>query len=270
MPAAAPNGLGLPGYLPWSGEAVWSWCRVAAGGLVGWRVSWVRPGPPGVCSAPHQQVYAGSTTMTGRPALLAIWTSRSRKRAVGMPATARRKPLPRLPREGRFPRRSRPSARALAKSRSSMTMARVPQASTVAMRLLMAARRCPSRMVAGNPLPHRPGPRSAPCVQPPLGAPGGKVPGRRGRAEGRTGQHRGPRVHSDRGRRRASRPHRPGRRSRQGRGAATPHGLPRRHPDRAARATRRGRRTRRIPRLRPCQGHQRRRVRIDGGTLPTT
>ena len=41
--------------------------------------------------------------MTDRPALLAIWTSRSRKRAVGMPATARRKPLPRLPREGRFP-----------------------------------------------------------------------------------------------------------------------------------------------------------------------
>ena len=44
---AAPNGPGLPGCLPWSGEAGRSWCRVAAGGLVGWRVSWVRSWPPG-------------------------------------------------------------------------------------------------------------------------------------------------------------------------------------------------------------------------------
>ena len=44
---AAPDGPGLPGCLPWSGEACRSWCRVAAGGLVGWRVSWVRAWPPG-------------------------------------------------------------------------------------------------------------------------------------------------------------------------------------------------------------------------------
>src|SRR5580693_3989254 len=44
---AGPDGLGPPGHSPWSGEAAWSWCRVAAGGLVGWRVSWVRVLPPG-------------------------------------------------------------------------------------------------------------------------------------------------------------------------------------------------------------------------------
>jgi hypothetical protein len=33
-------------------------------------------------------------TMTDRPALLAIWVSLSRKRAVGIPETARRKSLP--------------------------------------------------------------------------------------------------------------------------------------------------------------------------------
>ncbi len=70
-----------------------------------------------------------------------------------------------------------------------------------------------------------------------------------------------PRVRSDRRRRRTGRPHLAGRGHRQGRGAATDHGLPRRHPDRAARPTRRSRRTRRLPGLRPCQGHQRRRVR---------
>jgi hypothetical protein len=54
-------------------------------------------------------------TMTGSPALAAIWTSRSRSFPVGMPETARRKFLPRLPCEGRLPVRSRPSARASAK-----------------------------------------------------------------------------------------------------------------------------------------------------------
>src|SRR5258708_27454858 len=44
---AAPHGPGSPGCLPWSGEVSWSWCRVAAGGLVGWRVSWVRARSPG-------------------------------------------------------------------------------------------------------------------------------------------------------------------------------------------------------------------------------
>jgi hypothetical protein len=50
---AAPNGPGLPGCPPWSGEVFRSWCRVAAGGLVGRRASLVRPGPPvGSWSAP--------------------------------------------------------------------------------------------------------------------------------------------------------------------------------------------------------------------------
>src|SRR5208337_3340594 len=43
-------------------------------------VGWCSRSGPSQCSAPHREVYAGSTTMTGRPALLAIWTSRSRKR----------------------------------------------------------------------------------------------------------------------------------------------------------------------------------------------
>src|SRR6266700_7721981 len=52
-------------------------------------------------------------TMTDSPALAAIWTSRPRNFPVGIPETARRKSRPRLPREGRLPVRSRPSARAL-------------------------------------------------------------------------------------------------------------------------------------------------------------
>ena len=46
MPAV-PDGAGPPGGPLWSGGAGRSWCRVAAGGLVGWRVSWVRAWLPG-------------------------------------------------------------------------------------------------------------------------------------------------------------------------------------------------------------------------------
>lgn len=45
--SAAPNGRGLPGCLPWSGEACRSWCRAAAGGLVGRQAPWVRSRPRG-------------------------------------------------------------------------------------------------------------------------------------------------------------------------------------------------------------------------------
>ena len=60
-------------------------------------------------------------------------------------------PRPRLPREGRLPWRSRPSARASAKSRFSITIARAPCSLAVAMRALMAARSRPSRVAAGSP-----------------------------------------------------------------------------------------------------------------------
>lgn len=78
-------------------------------------------------------------TITDSPALAVIWTSRPRSFPVGMAETARRKSLPRLPREGRLPARSRPSARASAKSRSSMTKARAPRAFAVAIKALIAA-----------------------------------------------------------------------------------------------------------------------------------
>jgi hypothetical protein len=91
-------------------------------------------------------------TITDSPALLAIWTRRSRNFPVGMPETARRKFLPRLPREGRRPARSRPSARASAKSRSSITIARAPCCRAAAMRLLIAARSRPSRVAVGSPV----------------------------------------------------------------------------------------------------------------------
>ena len=80
-----------------------------------------------------------------------IWVSRSRNFPVGIPETARRNARPRRPREGRFPCRSRPSARASAKSRSSITTARAPWSFAVAIRPLTAARSRPSRVVAGSP-----------------------------------------------------------------------------------------------------------------------
>jgi hypothetical protein len=78
--SAAPNGRGLPGCLPWSGEAGRSWCRVAAGGLVGWRVSWVRAG----CRMVRGRVWAGRAASAG---------------ADGFPVTRRlaRCPSPRRP-----------------------------------------------------------------------------------------------------------------------------------------------------------------------------
>ena len=103
------------------------------------------------CSAPHRDVYAGSTAITARPALAVIWTRRSRSFPVGMPATMRRNAFPRRPREGRVPCRSRPSARASAKSRSSITMARAPCWRAVAIRPVTAARSLPSRVAAGSP-----------------------------------------------------------------------------------------------------------------------
>jgi hypothetical protein len=120
-----------------------AWWPVACG--------WCSRSGPSQCPAPHREVYAGSVTITCRPALAAIWTSRSRNLAVGMPATARRNPRPLLPREGRLPWRSRPSARAPAKSRSSITTAWAPCSFAVAMRLLIAARSRPSRVAEGSP-----------------------------------------------------------------------------------------------------------------------
>ena len=86
-----------------------------------------------------------------RPAFAVICVRRSLNRAVGMPATSRRNPRPRLPREGRVPVRSRPSARPCSKSRSSITTARAPCAFAVAMRRVTAARSRPSRVAAGSP-----------------------------------------------------------------------------------------------------------------------
>src|SRR6266545_3977503 len=63
---------------------------------------------------PHLEVQAGSTVTTHRLALAAMPTSRSRNARVGMPATVRRKRLPRLPR----PSVPRPVWRVSAKSRS--------------------------------------------------------------------------------------------------------------------------------------------------------
>ena len=80
MPAA-PDGPGLPGRLPWSGEASWSWRRVAAGCLVGWRVSWVRawlpgfpwfapglavPPPPGRCGSRSRLSWPGGRARVAR------------------------------------------------------------------------------------------------------------------------------------------------------------------------------------------------------------
>src|SRR5271165_3801825 len=96
---AAPDGLGLPGYLPWSGEAVWSWCRVAAGGLVGWRVSWVRPGPPGV---------SGVAPGLAVPPPLGRCGSLSRGAWPGGPDRVARSPA--LPRGGRSPWGGAPAA----------------------------------------------------------------------------------------------------------------------------------------------------------------
>ena len=90
-------------------------------------------------------------TITDRPLFAVICTSRPRNFPVGMPATVRRNPRPRRPREGRFPVRSRPSARAWLKSRSSITTARAPCCFAVAMRALTAARSRPSRVVGGQP-----------------------------------------------------------------------------------------------------------------------
>src|SRR5438445_10057 len=64
--------------------------------------------------------------MRKSPRLAAIWTRRSRKRAVGMPATKARNRRPRLPQEGRDPVCSRPSDLACAKSRFSITIAPQP------------------------------------------------------------------------------------------------------------------------------------------------
>src|SRR6185437_3466196 len=52
------------------------------------------------CSAPHRDVYAGSTAITARPWLAAIWASRSRNFPVGRRATIRRYSRPRFPRDG--------------------------------------------------------------------------------------------------------------------------------------------------------------------------
>ena len=93
-------------------------------------------------------------TMTDTPALQAIWVILSRRRAVGMLETARRNSRPRLPREGRVPARSRPSARASAKSRSSITIAWAPWSLATAMMPLIAARSRPSRVLVGRrPVP---------------------------------------------------------------------------------------------------------------------
>ena len=220
MPAV-PYGAGPPGCPPWSGEASRSWCRVAAGGLVGWRVSWVRAWLPGWSRG---RAWAGRAASSGAERfpvarLLARWPSPrrpstsaaawcpvafwwcSRKgasqcsrpppRAVsrinnhdrqarvgshlhqavarfpaGMPATARRNPRPRLPREGLVPWRSRPSARASAKSRSSITIARAPCRAAVAMMVLIAARSRPSRVAAGSPVRSRPAVAGVPRTLP--------------------------------------------------------------------------------------------------------
>ena len=85
------------------------------------------------------------------PALDAIWTRRSRNLAVGMPETILRKCLPRLPRDGRCPPRSRPISLASLQSRFPITIAWHLCSLASAMREEIAARRCPSRVVAGSP-----------------------------------------------------------------------------------------------------------------------
>ena len=67
------------------------------------------------------------------------------------PETMRRNTRPRRPRDGRLPECSRPSARARAKSRSSITIARAPSARAMASRPLIAARSRPSLVVARRP-----------------------------------------------------------------------------------------------------------------------
>ena len=83
-----------------------------------------------------------------------------------MLATSRRNARPLLPREGRLPARSRPSARASAKSRSSITIAWASCSLAMAMRLLMAALSRPSRAVAGRPARSRPMVAGAPRMLP--------------------------------------------------------------------------------------------------------
>ena len=89
---AAPYGAGPPGCPPWSGEASRSWCRVAAGGLVGWRVSWVRDWLP---------VVAGAAPGLAVPRPLGRDGSRSRGARPGGRARVARAPA--LPRGARSP-----------------------------------------------------------------------------------------------------------------------------------------------------------------------
>ncbi len=121
-----------------------AWCPVAFG--------WCSRKGASQCSAAPAGAVSGinDDDSTG-PRWQAIWASRPPSFPVGMPATARRNPRPRLPREGLLPWRSRPSARASAKSRSSITIARAPSRRAVATMVLIAARSRPSRVRGGLP-----------------------------------------------------------------------------------------------------------------------
>ena len=136
-------GVSRGGRFPGCGRG----CRGCPGSRGGWPCRLLRGGVVPCRAAPGP---------VAESAWAAIWTSRSRSLPVGMPATSRRKALPRLPREGRLPARSRPSARASAKSRSSITMARAPCCLAVAMMLVIAALSRPSRVAAGSPARSRP------------------------------------------------------------------------------------------------------------------
>ena len=94
-----PDGPGLPGCPPWSGEVCRSWCRVAAGDLAGWRVSFVRAWVP---------VWSGVAPGLAVPPPPGRAGSRSRVSWPGGRARAARSPA--LPRGARSPADGDPAA----------------------------------------------------------------------------------------------------------------------------------------------------------------
>ena len=151
---AAPDGPGLPGRLPWSGEAGRSWCRVAAGGLVGWRASWVRtwlpgwsgvapglavPPPPGRCGSLSRGAWPGGRARVARsPAL----PRGARSSSGGAPAAGRASARPPTGRCRRDRRRSPtgPALAAIWASRSRNLPVGMPETSRRKARAAPAAR----------------------------------------------------------------------------------------------------------------------------------
>ena len=142
LPVAAPGGRA---------HACRSPRRPRDGRLAGTGKAWSCRGPS-QCSRPHREVYAGSTAITARPALAAIWVSRSRNRA-GRDARDQPPEAPPAPAAGR------PAAVALASLLAGVGEVQVLDHDRPAAVLRgrarsapeMAARSRPSRCEAGSP-----------------------------------------------------------------------------------------------------------------------